>query len=271
MRKPLAWICGMFASEAGFAMLVNKVLGDPIGKLGGVVGGKWKAGYYWLRGWVKPSQKGTVKDNQAYLGGTQRTMSYKQMNIRNVVRALGYVGRMNLVSWMDPIWQDYCNRHSLGLSGMNLFMKNNIAALFASMTNKAIIWNETSNKLNLLLLKCSKGDLEGTSEITTAVYTTGTGACVLTFPSTIFGNGLATDLVYAMVAKKAILDVTTWEPKLFVFPPSRGNTKTRSDATVTLTLPAGLTATDLTAYVFFKDAAGSIGYSESVSKLCAAT
>jgi hypothetical protein len=73
-----------------------------------------------------------------------------------------------------------------------------------------------------------------------------------------------------MVAKKAILDVVTWEPKLFVFPPSRGNTKTRTDATVTLTLPAGLTATELTAYLFFKDAAGTIGFSESVSLVCAA-
>ena len=255
----------------GFAMLVNKVLGDPIGKLGGIVGGKWKGAFYWLRGWVKPSQKGTVKDNQAYLVGTQRTMSYKQMNIRNIVRALGYVGRMNLTTWMDLIWQDYCNRHTLALSGYNLFMKNNIAALFASMSSKTIIWNETSNKLNLLLMKVSKGDLEGATEITTAIYTTGTGALVLTFPSAVFGNGLATDLVYGMVAKKAILDTTTWEPKLFVFPPTRGNTKTRTDATITLTLPAGLSATDLTAYLFFRDAAGTIGFSESVSKICAAT
>jgi hypothetical protein len=93
---------------------------------------------------------------------------------------------------------------------------------------------------------------------------------VLTFPVTIFGNGLATDLVYAMVAKKAILDTTTWETKLFVFPPSRGNTKTRADGAVALTLPAGLTAGDLTAYVFLKDAAGTIGFSESVSKICTA-
>lgn len=252
--------------------LLNKVLGDPIGKLGYTVGGKWKDGIYWLRSWTKPSQKGTIQDNLDYLSGKNRTMSYKQMNIRNVVRALGYVGRMNLLAWIDLIWTDYCTRHNItNRTGMNLFMQNNISALYNSLSNKSAIWNETSNKMSLLQLKVSKGDLEGTTEITTAVYTTGTGATVITFPTAIFGNGLATDLVYAMVAKKAILNVLTWDPVLFVFPPSRGNSKTRTDGTVTLTLPAGLTATELTAYVFFKDAAGTIGFSEAVSKVCSAT
>jgi hypothetical protein len=253
------------------AQLVNKVMGDPIGKIGWIVGGKWKGMKYWLRGWVKPSQKGTIRDNRDYLAGKLSAMSYKQMNIRNIMRVLGKIGRINLSTWIDVIYSDYLTRHGrTDITGLNLFIKQNAAILYASMSNKAAIWNESTNKMDLLQMLVSKGDLEPVPSITSAVYTTGTGALVIAFDTSFYTNGLATDLAYVMIAKKPILNVVNWEGSLYMFGPTRGNTKTRADGTVTVTLEAGMTATDLTAYVFFKDAAGTIGYSDSVSKAVAA-
>jgi hypothetical protein len=251
--------------------LTNNPLGDPIGKIGHVVGGKWKDGFYWLRAQVFPSQKGTIKDNRDYLAGTLPSMSYKQMNIRNIMRVLGKIGRMNLSSWIDLIYSDYITRHGVtGLTGLNLFIKQNASILYNSLSNKAIIWNESTNKMDLLQMKVSKGDLEEPQPITSAVYTTGTGALVITHPITFFGNGLATDKAYAVVVKKPILNVVNWEGALYVYPPSLGDTKTRGDATLTLTLPAGLTATDMTVYLFYKDVANTLGFSDSVSRAVAA-
>lgn len=251
--------------------LTNNPLGDPIGKVGNFVGGKWKGAKYWIRARVFPSQKGTIQDNRDYLAGTLRTMSYKQMNIRNIMRVLGKIGRMNLATWIDVIYSDYLTRHGRAdMTGLNLMVKENAAILYNSLTNKALIWNESTNKIDLLQMKVSKGDLEPTPAVASAVYTPGTGALVIAFDASCYTNGDSSDLAYVMIAKKPILNVVNWEGSLFMLGPARGNTKTRVDATVTVTLEAGMTATDLTAYVFFKDAAGAIGYSDSVAKAVSA-
>jgi hypothetical protein len=250
--------------------MVNKVLGDPLGKLGYIVGGKWKDGVYWLRGWVKPMQRGSVQDYKDYKAGKISSMSYKQMNIRRaVLQVLGHIGRMNLTNWMDPVWGDYNLRHGVtNLTAMNQFIRNNASRLYYSLPNRDQEYNSTTNAPDLTKMLVSKGDLESTP-IMTAVYTSGTGALEITFSSTCYTNGLPTDLSYAMVAKKPILESTgvtgTWAPKLFCYPPSRGDSKTRTDGKITLTLPTGLTAADLTAYLFFKDAAGIIGFSDSTA------
>jgi hypothetical protein len=67
-----------------------------------------------------------------------------------------------------------------------------------------------------------------------------------------------------MWSKKPLVD-TDFYPKLWMAEPNRGNSKTRTDGTVTFTLPQGLTVTDLMLFLFAKDAAGTIGYSPSIS------
>jgi len=243
--------------------LTNNPLGDPLGKVGNFVGGKWKDGIYWIRARVMPAQKGTVKEQHDYIALRRRSFAYKQMNNRNVMRILGHIGRMNLTLLIDNIWTDYCIRHNIhNMTGLNLFVKSNQSNLFNSIPNKSSVWVEASNAAILTNLKVSKGDLESTP-ILTAVYTGTT--LVVTFAATCYTNGAGTDLVYVACAKKPQLNVLSWEPLLFLYPPSRGNSKTRTDATVTLTLPAGLTASDLTAFLFFKDAAGTIGFSDSTA------
>jgi len=250
------------------AKLRNNPLGDPVGKLGNFVGGKWKDGIYWLRSRIFPSQRGTLQDYREYKAGTGK-VAFKQMNIRRAVMApLGYIGRRNLETWIDVIFKDYITRHSItNRTPLNWMIHENGSRLFESMPHTDQEYDAATNAPDLTQLKASVGDLEPDAGIATAVYTTGTGALVITFDGKHFTNGLDTDLVWAMVAKKPILEnTTTWKPKLFLYGPTRGNNKTRVDATVTVTLPIGLTATDLVAYIFFSDAAGTIGYSDSVAK-----
>jgi len=272
-KQLLVWIYTMLASEDGFAQLANKILGDPIGKIAYAVGAKWKAGKYYIRSRIFPAQRGTIKDEALYEQGNYPAMSYKQMNIRRaVLQVLGTLGRVNLVNWINIVWKDYNDRHpgANPITNMNQMVKANASPLYFSLPDRAIKYNESTNTIDLTKFLASKGDLEPAPSITTAIYNTETGALIITFPENHITNGAGTDLVYAIVLKKPVLDITTWKPTLFLFGPTRGNTKTRADGTVTVTLPEGLTATSLYAYIFFKDAAGTIGYSDSVAKICSA-
>jgi hypothetical protein len=255
----------MLLAEAGFAKLRNNPLGDPMGKFGNVVGSKWKDGFYYIKSRVFPTQRGTIAGLRAFLAHTTRRFSYKQMNIRNTMRMLGFIGRMNLETWIDLVWGDYIIRHGItSLSGLNLMVKSNLGRLYKSIADIEKIWHETTNNPDLTKMLASKGDLEAPVAITSAIYTALTGDLTILFATQHYTNGADTDLAYAMVAKKPMLDTSEWEPKLFIYPPSRGNTKTRTDGTISLVLPASLTKTDLVAYLFFKDAAGTIGFSDSM-------
>jgi len=266
----LTWLMATGMFSLGMGKLVNNVLGDLKGRAGTIVGGKWKDGVHWIRARVRPTQRGTLKELQKYEAHLTSSFSYKQMNIRRaVLQVLGYIGRSNLQSWIDIVWGDYNTRHpnhKHPVTNMNLFVKQNAGRLLASMPNKAAKYNAASNAPDLTQMLVSYGDLEATSAISSAAYTTGTGALVISFASAAYTNGLPTDLAYAMVAKKPILEAGTYKATLFIYPPSRGDNKTRTDGEITLTLPTGLTASDLIAYVFFKDAAGTLGFSNSVAR-----
>lgn len=265
MRKVFTWLLAFLSTQDGFARLRNNPLGDPMGKLGNFVGSKWKNGIYYLRSRVFPTQRGTIAKFRAYKTGLARIMFYKQMNIRNTMRFLGYIGRMNMTTWIDTIWGDYITRHSItDMSAINLMVKNNAGRLFNSIPNIGLEWNEATNAPNLAQLLASKGDLEAVVSIASAVYNAGTGALVITHSIAHYTNGADTDIAYVMVAKKPILEsgtTGTWDPKLFIYPPVVCDT--RANGSQTYTLPAGLTPANLTAYLFFKDAAGTIGFSDS--------
>lgn len=250
---------------------MGKYIGSPWGKISGKLNGSvgigWK-GIDSVRKFLNPAQRGTLPDYRNYKAGllSTRSFSYSQMNIRRAVLSpLGYVARMNLEALIIPVWEEFVTKHGLKMTGSNAFIRANAATLFASMSNIAEEYNATTNAPDLAVAKVSDGDLEGTP-ILTAVYTTGTGNLVVTWNATCYGNGLATDKVWIVAFRKPILEsvgVTgTWAPKLYCYGPLDGATA-RSAATATVALPAGLTAADLTAYLFFRDAAGTIGYSIS--------
>jgi hypothetical protein len=216
-----------------------------------------------------------MKQFMATLAGTGSSrFSYAQWNIRNVGLApLGNMARENMSGFITPIWEQAARDRKLSLTGINLFLKEALPAFFASIPNKAALYNVTTNAPLLTSLKVSTGDLEGIASITTATYDTATGKVHCTWPVTFSRNGLATDKVYALVVRKPIIDAS-YRPSLYLY----GNAVSvpaiaRSDGTAgadVVTIPTGLTATDLFVYLFTKDVAGTIGFSESVNKVCAA-
>lgn len=253
---------------------MGKYLGSPWGKirgiLNGAVGGAWR-GIDWNRVLVFPTQRGTLKKYRQFKAGSISNFSYAQMNIRRAVLSpLGYIGRMHLGTFIYTIWDEFVTRHSLKMTGLNVFVMKNAPNMYASMPHKDQEYNATTNAPDLTVIKASDGDLEPTPALGAQTYVVGTGVLTLNWDKDTFGNGKATDLVYVVVLRKPILESFgvsgTWAPKLWLYGPLQVAGKTRVDETGTVTLPPGLTIADLTAYVFFKDAAGEIGYSPSVAK-----
>ena len=268
MKKFFTWLFAFLQTNDGFGKYLGSPWGKIRGKLNGSVGGAWK-GIDWVRVLVIPTTRGSIEKYRAFKAGTigSFAFSYKQFNIRHaVVNVLGFLTR-KFYSSLVIVWHDYLLKHpGLKLSEMNAFTKENIARFFASMPNKNGEYVAATNAPLLTSLKVSKGDLEPVQTILTAVYTTGTGALVFTWATGIFENGLATDKIFWAVAKKPILEsdgvAGTFNPSLYLYGMADAGS-TRTTGTDTVTLPTGLTATDLTLYVFLQDLAGTIGYSDS--------
>lgn len=257
---------------------MGKYSGSPWGfirnKLADSVGIAWK-GIDSVRVRVNPIQRGTLKEFQKVLAGTGSSrFSYPQFNIRRVALSpLGNLGRENLTGWINPVWDLLARDRKLAMTGINLFINEALPAFFASMPTKTAVYNAVTNAPLLTSLKMSDGDLEGLPSITTATYATGTGVVHATWPVTFTRNGLATDKVYALVVRKPIVDAA-WKPALTLY----GNcvavpSTVRSNGTAgadVITIPLGLTPADLFLFLFCKDAAGTIGFSESVNLVCSA-
>lgn len=257
---------------------MGKYMGSPWGftrgKIGDVVGIAWK-GIDSNRVRVLPAQRGTMKMFKDVLAGNgSRRFSYAQWNVRNAALSpLGNVARENLLNFIDPIWEDLARDRKIAMTGINLFIKEALPAFFASMPNKSAVYVAATNAPLLINLKVSDGDLEGIPSITTATYDTATGIVNVTFPVTFTRNGLATDKVYALVLRKPIMDAG-WKPALTMYGTAVTPTAlTRASGTAggtALTIALGLTAADLCVYLFVKDAAGTIGFSESVARMVVA-
>lgn len=256
---------------------MGKYTGSPWGhirgKLDDCVGGVWK-GIEWVRVLVFPTQRGTLAKYRMYKDGLipPSQFSFPQMNIRRAsLQVLGYVARTNLENYINIVWKDFVDRHSLLMTASNAFVKKSAANLYHSMPQFDQEYTVPANEPDLKVIKMSDGDLEGTP-ILTAYYTTGTGALAVTWAKDCFTNGLGTDLAWIVVLKKPILESVgrdgTWAPKLYMYGPTRGFplVAIRDDETLTAVLPTGLTAADLTVFLFFRDSLGQIGYSLSTSR-----
>lgn len=257
---------------------IDSPFGFVIGKWADCVGGVWK-GIYWIRARVNPTQLGTLAKYKLLKQGliTPAQFSYPQMNIRRVVfQVLGFLGKNNLETLIRPVWEALVTKRGLALTGTNMMIKRNAARLFATMTDKDAEFDEATNTIDLTEFLVSDGELEPAPSITSAGYAPATGAMQVIFDSSTFTNGKATDFVFLMVVKKPLLEsagVTgTWYPDAFMYGsavpiPPPGVQVLRGDAQISIFIPAGLTAADLTAYIFFRDALGEIGYSESLGKV----
>lgn len=145
-------------------VILQGILGGFSGKVGPVVGAKWK-GIDYMRSYVIPENPNTLNQQ------TQRTK----------FSAIVAIARQVLSTLLQPFWDMYYTNKS----GFNAFISENINTL------------DGSNKLQVSSIM-SKGTLDGVASIT-ATYNTGDGEIVVTFDDTVEGNGLATDIAYLVV------------------------------------------------------------------------
>lgn len=133
---------------------------------------------------------------------------------------------------VGPLFNAYTDRFNKGMSGFNRFIKDNIAEFVAVPTwgNITIIAGPLSYP----------GFVQGT-------YNTATGEVILPWLTNYGNNGSATDKVFWIIYNK--------DTGLFYFADGEVD---RSVATDSQTIPTGLTASDLYAWVFAAKYVGSI-------------
>lgn len=257
--------------------------GSIRGKVDDCVGGVWK-GIKWVRVRVLPRQMGTITKYRLWKDDATQPFSFKQFNLRRLItQILGYIARFgsNLTDWIRPVWDELCTKRGWVMTGANAFIKRNAAVLNASLNNANMEYDPTTNTPDLTKMLVSDGDLEPAPDTPalTAVYDTITGNLVVAWDATTFTNGDANDACQVIVAKKPLLEMEdepdmklwNWAPKLFLYtflpaPPAPAIWAKRGDNNLTVAIPAGLTASNLIAYLFFRDDPSLIGYSSSVGR-----
>ena len=206
-------------------IILQGILGGFSGKVGPVVGAKWKSIDY-MRSYVIPSNPNTAGQQ------TQRTKF-------SVMVALA---RQALSIIIQPFWDMFYT----DMSGFNKFISLNIGTL------------DGSNKLVAGSIM-AKGTLESIPSIV-ATYATGTGVVNCVGSGVPTGNGLTTDAVYVVAYDKVSGDIACEVAG-----------ENRSNGDWSLTFTAGLTATNVIAWVFCQRGTGSeLVVSDSVGDVCAA-
>lgn len=206
-------------------VILQGILGGFSGKVGPVVGGKWKEIDY-MRSYVIPSNPNTAG---------QQTVRAKFAFLVSVARKLL---TMLLQVYWDPFYSD--------MSGFNAFIKENYSKI------------QSGNVLNESAV-ITKGTLEGTSQ-NISTYATATGVTTGVHNKTINGNGLLTDKMAMIVYDKVN---NNWYGEF--------NVETRNSSNITITLPSGLTATNVYTWIFFYRGTGSdFVVSNSAGDQCAA-
>ena len=222
-------------------VITGGILGGFSGKVGSVVGGKWKTTNY-MRGHVIPANP--KSDGQKAQRGAMSQMVLISQQILSV------------------IIQTYWNPFQSTMSGYNAFVKENIARLAAFTFDVNGDPVAGSGYLDETLV-LSKGSLNGVPSIT-AVYTTLTGDLTVTWADNSGeGNALATDAF--------IISVFHEDGTLLGTQESTVTPATRTDGTDSLTIATGKTATELYAFITFHRGTGaSLLVSNSVGDNAAA-
>lgn len=193
------------------AIIRSGVLGNTRGKVAGVVGSQWKDKNY-LREYVKPANPNTA---------AQQAQRGKMSDCVEFAKAL-----------VGSVFNAYTDKFQKSMSGFNYFIKQNIAEFDGSPDYSAV--------------KLTEGKLYIPSSFT-AEYTTGTGACVCAFASSLGNNGATDDKFFAAVYYPT--------DDIWFFAPAEVD---RSTGTITVTCYTGYTPTDLEAYLWCAKYSGTI-------------
>ncbi|MDD5530567.1 MAG: hypothetical protein PHX21_11155 [bacterium] len=189
------------------------------------------------------------------------------MNLKRLVfQVLGYIGRTNLSNLMGPIWKKLCRKRHLPITAINMFVKRSAPDLWASIPNQDEEYNATTNCPDMSKMLVSDGDLESVADFSSCSYNPVTGDVTFGWDPTTTKNGKSDDYVFTFVYTKPIVD-SQWRPDGYLYgdakllPPVK-----RADGTAVFSVKPGLSASDLTGYVFCRDKAGEIGFSPSLGK-----
>lgn len=258
---------------------MGKYFGSPWGfirgKLGDTVGGYWK-GVEWCRVRVYPTQRGTLDLYRQLKEGLipPERFSFKQMNIRRLVtQVLGWIGKNNLSSLIYPVWEKLCKKRKLKMTGTNFYVKRNAARLFASIPNADEEYDADTNFPDMLEMLIADGDLAPTP-LWNSTYDPVTGVLKVEWQTDLVKNQKETDIAYVMAYIRPVVD-DEWYPNGHLYgkaelPTPPEPVRDRNDASMEITIDTGLDATKMSAYLFFKDSAGEIGFSPSTSRIVSA-
>lgn len=246
--------------------------GDIMGKWGDVIGGKWK-GIYWIKKRVYPTQRGTLELYRLLKEGliSPERFSFKQMNIRRLVlQVLGWIGKDNMSGMITPVWTKLCRKRHLKMTGINLFTKRNALTLWKSLPDQDQEYDVSTNAPDMTKMLVSDGDLEAAPSVVGCNYNPLTGVFHMDWDFSFTKNGKGDDYAYMLVYREPIID-SEWRPNGWLYgktalPTPPALPRERANGSMEITISAGLTATELVGYVFFKDKAGIIGFSPSVSR-----
>jgi len=147
--------------------ILNGILGGFSGKVGPVVGGKWKDIDY-MRSYVVPANPNTPN----------------QQTVRAKFKKLVEFGRVLIPALLSVYWDPFLS----GMSGFNKWISLNYSKL------------QTGNVLNETAVMC-KGTLEPTSTVT-GTYSSIPGTVTTTWNHSVFGNGELTDNVAVVIYDK---------------------------------------------------------------------
>lgn len=160
-----------------------------------------------------------------------------QQAVRSKFAQLVLNARQLLSSVLKPFWDPFYSDKS----GFNAFISENYSKL------------DTNNRFQLTSV-ISKGTLEG-APIDAAAYNPTTGALSIDWNGTTSGNGLSSDSVFGVVYDKG--------GKNFV---AASYLDERSAVNSVITIPTGLTSTNLILYLFaYRGSGGSLMVSDSTS------
>ena len=193
-------------------ILVAGLIGQVRNKVGNMVFSNWKG--------INTARAYAVPANPQSIGQTAQRTKFAAV----VSLAQNLLGTL-IITYVNPF--------AVKMSGFNMFISMFIA-------------NATSAGLATALCQVTKGTLEG-ADISTATYNTTNGNVDVAFPSTVSGNGLATDDVSILVLDNASNQVIGYGSA----------DATRTDAGVALSVATGLLAADLIVYIWFSRGTGS--------------
>lgn len=218
-------------------VITGGILGGFSGKVGAVVGGKWKSTNY-MRGHVIPANPNTDG----------------QKNQRGKIGRLVSIAKSLLSTIVQPYWNPFYST----MSGYNAFVKANKESLAEATFDINGLPEAGSFDLDASFIM-SQGTLYPLASLA-GVLTTGTGALAVTWADNSgTGNALGTDgvVIVAINVDGTLYDIDTAD--------------TRSGSPAALTVPTGLTVTDVLVFGFAKRGTGaSLIVSDSIGDVCAA-